>query len=79
MAPTRPSDAVVEKDSFKLMRERFVEQLFDVTGTTSKRHWLGGIAELIDVMAGQRQSRLVCFEKLDAWADPIESISAHPA
>ena len=29
--------------------------------------------------AALRQSRLVGFENLDSWADPLESVSAHQA
>ena len=88
--PDHQTQSKIKQDNFKLMRERLVEQLSDVDrhdivlhvnawADQWKRHWLGGIAEWIDDATGQRQSRLVCFEKLDAWADPIEGISAHQA
>ena len=41
-------------------------------------NWLGAIAARVDE-AGLRQSRLVGFENLDSWADPLESVSAHQA
>ena len=39
---------------------------------------LYAIAEWVDE-AGLRQSRLVGFENVDSWADPLASVSAHQA
>ena len=50
----------------------------DVWTDPWERHWLGAIAEWVDE-AGLRQSRLVGFENVDSWADPLESVSAHQA
>ena len=50
----------------------------DVWTDPWERHWLGAIAEWVDE-AGLPQSRLVGFENLDSWADPLESVSAHQA
>ena len=43
-----------------------------------ERYWFGAIAERVDE-AWLRQIRLVGFENLDSWADPLESVSAHQA
>ena len=50
----------------------------DVWTDPWERHWLGAIAEWVDE-AGLRQSRLVGFENVDSWADPLESVSGHQA
>ena len=51
----------------------------DVWAGLWERHWLGGaIAQWVDE-AGLRQSRLVGFENVDSWADPLESVSGHQA
>ena len=50
----------------------------DVWTDPWERNWLGAIAARVDE-AGLRQSRLVGFENLDSWADPLESVSAHQA
>jgi hypothetical protein len=51
----------------------------DVWADLWERHWLGGaIAEWVDE-AGLRQSKLVGFENVDSWADPLESVSGHQA
>ena len=50
----------------------------DVWTDPWERHWLGAIAEWVDE-AGLRQSRLVGFENVDFWADPLQSVSGHQA
>ena len=50
----------------------------DVWTDPWERHWLGAIAEWVDE-AWLRQSRLVGFENVDSWADPLESVSGHQA
>ena len=50
----------------------------DVWADLWESHWLGAIAEWVDE-AGLRQSRLVGFENVDSWADPLESVSGHQA
>ena len=50
----------------------------DVWSDLWDRHWLGAIAERLDD-GGRRESRLVAFDNLDAWSDPLEDVTAHQA
>ncbi len=40
------------------------------------RHWMGGILEWLSPSTGARQSRLICFERLEKWTTDVEGHSA---
>ncbi len=80
---------ILERD-FKTMKEQLKAQLEDVDRDEMilhadvwtddwHRHWLGGILEWLCPLSGARQSRLICFDELEKWADDAEGCTPEMA
>ena len=88
--PSHQTQSNITQENYALMKERLAAQMarvdrheivlhVDAWEDQWHRHYLGGIAEWINDETGKRESRLVCFERLEVWADSLEGLTARQA